>query len=130
MSFVGVMECKACSSEGCNGGSSCDTGYEVVNHCLSCTAGFYSDGSGTLFRCLPCRSAPIWVIVLLVLGFVAVAAIYLKLNSTRWFERMTTPLRIGFVHISVISMLKLVRLQWPGGLYSALSGLQVTFRPR
>jgi hypothetical protein len=93
---------------------------------MSCFGGFYSDDSDNLFRCVPCRSAPAWVIIASLLALLAVAAVFLKLNSTPWFERVTAPARIGFVYISVVSMLNLVRLQWPGGLLAVLSGLQLS----
>jgi hypothetical protein len=39
-----------------------------------------------------------------------------------------TPVRIGFVYVSVVSMLNLVKLQWPGGILTILSrsGMQLS----
>jgi hypothetical protein len=93
---------------------------------MSCSAGFYADGNVELFHCSPCRTAPGWAIALVVLGSLLVASIFLKLNSTVWFEYVVTPVRIGFIYVSVVSMLNLVRLQWPGGVANILSGMQLS----
>jgi hypothetical protein len=85
-----------------------------------------SDGAGQVFHCAPCRAAPAWAIALLCVGALLVAAIYLKLNSTIWFEYVMTPVRIGFIYVSVVSMLNLVRLRWPGGILTILSGMQLS----
>ncbi len=69
-------------------------------------------------------TAPAWVLALLGLGALLVAAIYLKLNSKFWFEHVMTPVRIGFVYVCVVSMLNLVKLQWLGGVLTILSGFR------
>jgi hypothetical protein len=68
----------------------------------------------------------VFLIVGIVLVSVILVVILLKLNSTPWFEKVVTPLRIGFVYISVVSMLALVNLRWPGDFHSALLGLQIS----
>jgi hypothetical protein len=123
---TGTSHCAACTSDGCNGRQTCSIGYESHQRCMTCSAGFYADGTAQAFHCSPCREAPAWAIALLCVGALIIAVVYLKLNSTMWFEYVMTPVRIGFIYVSVVSMLNLVKLQWPGGVLTVLSGMQLS----
>jgi len=57
------------------------------------------DTSSQPFKCVECNTTQGWLLVAVGAALLIVVAVFVKFNSTRAFQRLSVPIRVGLVYI-------------------------------